>query len=210
MDRVVEVLSQYGFYTVAILMLVSSLIGAYQEYQKAAAEREETVRINKSLELERKQPQGAKSLKEKQNQLLKERLEEINRLNSRLTGEVKFTSLSNNLILAGEYLVGGILTTSFIQESLPRATVGWLGLLVLIATLIHQRYRPETRIQIARSKLAFLRSKVRKCQDELVKVEKPDYLRLIGVLTRALDQTENWQMEEATSQNEESQPTGVG
>jgi hypothetical protein len=126
---------------------------------------------------------------------------------------VRITSLSNNLLVAGQYVVGGTLATSFLQESLSSTTVGVLGLVVLVATIVHQRYRPDLRARVAKSKLALLRATVRKSQDNIVRLDQPEYIKLIGELTKALNQIENeekWQIEEAPQRTDQMREESSG
>jgi hypothetical protein len=67
----------------------------------------------------------------------------------------------------GQYIVGGLLASSFVQESLSPKLVGSLGLLVLIASLIKQHFHPELSVQNATTKAAQLKALIRRSEHQL-------------------------------------------
>jgi multidrug resistance efflux pump len=54
-----------------------------------------------------------------------------------------------------------------VQESLSPKLVGSLGLLVLLASLIKQYFRPEVSVENARKKVAQLKALIRTSEDQL-------------------------------------------
>jgi ParB-like chromosome segregation protein Spo0J len=71
-----------------------------------------------------------------------------------------------------QYIVGGILATSFVQESLSKEIVGFLGVLVLGSSLVHHRYRPDIQSREARQRAAQLRTVIRTAEDALFEIRK--------------------------------------
>lgn len=67
----------------------------------------------------------------------------------------------------GQYIIGGVLASSFVQQSLTTQVVGSLGVLVLVSSLVHQRYRPDLQASGARQRVARLRALIREIEDEL-------------------------------------------
>ena len=67
----------------------------------------------------------------------------------------------------GQYIIGGILATSFVQSSLSKEVVGFLGVLVLISSLIHQRFRPDLQYRAAKERAVRLRLLIRKAEDDV-------------------------------------------
>jgi hypothetical protein len=83
----------------------------------------------------------------------------------------KWSRRSANLLTIGQYIIGGLLASSFVQESLSPRTVGFLGVLVLLASLIKQRFRPEISAEIAIRKAAELKALIRTTEDRLAILE---------------------------------------
>jgi hypothetical protein len=67
----------------------------------------------------------------------------------------------------GQYVIGGVLASSFVQQSLTAEVVGSLGVLVLVSSLVHQRYRPDLQASGARQRVAGLRALIREIEDDL-------------------------------------------
>ena len=73
--------------------------------------------------------------------------------------------LSGGLLTIGQYIVGALLATSFIQEYMSNVMVGILGLVVLFSSTIHQKFRPDLKAAAAKSRALKLRQLVRRSQD---------------------------------------------
>jgi len=78
--------------------------------------------------------------------------------------------LSGSLTFA-QVVIGGVLASSFVQESLSRNTVGIFGVLVLIASLVKQQYRPEVDAEQAREKASKLQALIRLSEDQLATID---------------------------------------
>ena len=107
-----------------------------------------------------------------------------------------------------QYIVGGILATSFVQESLPREVVGFLGLLVLVASLIHHRYRPDIYARCARERAVQLRALIRKAEDALYAIrsgraDAPSLLRIRKMVSEGLAEIEASELQDMDSDREE-------
>jgi len=76
--------------------------------------------------------------------------------------------LASSLLTFGQYIIGGALASSFIQDSLSKPIIGTLGVLVLLSSLIHQRYRPDIKVRGAKERIYKLRSLIRETEDALV------------------------------------------
>ncbi len=76
--------------------------------------------------------------------------------------------ISNLLLMSAQFIVGGLLASSFVQEALHKSVIGVLGLLVLTSSLIRQYYKPEVELAAARERAARLRSVVREVEDSLL------------------------------------------
>jgi hypothetical protein len=82
-------------------------------------------------------------------------------------GAAKVASISNNALTVAQYVIGGVLASSFVQESLSPKWVGLLGVLVLIASLVKQQFHPELNAEDARKKVSRLKALIRTSEDQL-------------------------------------------
>ena len=108
-----------------------------------------------------------------------------------------------------QYIVGGILATSFVQESLPKEVVGFLGVLVLVASLIHHRYRPDIYARCARERSVQLRALIRKAEDALFAIrsgraDAPSLLKIRKMISEELAEIEASELQGMESDREES------
>jgi hypothetical protein len=76
-----------------------------------------------------------------------------------------------NLLTFGQYIVGGVLASSFVQSSLSKDVVGLLGVLVLVSSLIHQRFRPDLQYRSAKERAVFLRLLIRRAEDDVYAIQ---------------------------------------
>lgn len=98
-----------------------------------------------------------------------------------------FSTVSSTLTFV-QFVVGGLLTTSFLQESLSKPVIGVLGLLVLGSSWIRQYYRPDVQALGARTRAAKLRALIRKLEDQIAMTEegfsntlsRPEMLRMLS------------------------------
>jgi hypothetical protein len=67
----------------------------------------------------------------------------------------------------GQVVVGGVLATSFAQQSKDQTMLSFFGVLVLIASLIKQAFHPEVSAQQASQKAAQLKTMIRGVQDRI-------------------------------------------
>jgi len=108
----------------------------------------------------------------------------------------KWQGLSATFLTFSQYIIGGVLTTSFIQETLTSGVVGFLGLLVLLSSLIHQHFRPDLHSRFAKERIVVLRNVKRQVEDGIFAIEKeksrPEELHNIrDYVTRSLLELES-------------------
>jgi len=77
---------------------------------------------------------------------------------------------SSNSLVFGQYVVGGVLASSFIQSALSKEMVGLLGVLVLVSSLIHQKFRPDVQYRNAKERASLLRNLIRMTEDDIYDV----------------------------------------
>ncbi|EKV00204.1 hypothetical protein Lepto7375DRAFT_2307 [Leptolyngbya sp. PCC 7375] len=100
------------------------------------------------------------------------RLYELRSSLQRQESIARLNSWSDSLLTFGQYIIGGLLASSFIQDSAPKQVVGILGVLVLLSSLIRQRYRPDIKAVGAKRRVALIRSFIREVEDNLYALNK--------------------------------------
>jgi hypothetical protein len=95
------------------------------------------------------------------------RIAEVNTFRGAQDKKARISSWSSNLLTVAQYVIGGVLASSFVQESLTPKWVGALGVLVLVASLFKQQFHPEIDAEQARKKSAQAVSLVRSSEDRL-------------------------------------------
>jgi hypothetical protein len=95
------------------------------------------------------------------------RLTEARRMLKRQRSTASWNRSANSLLTFGQYIVGGVLATSFVQDSLDSRIVGLLGVLVLASSLVHQYYRPDLVARSAAERYVQLRVLIRQAEDEI-------------------------------------------
>lgn len=83
----------------------------------------------------------------------------------------KLSRILSGALTFAQVVIGGVLASSFVQESLPPKTVGVFGVLVLIASLVKQQYHPEVDAEQARQRASKLRILIRRSEDELATID---------------------------------------
>jgi len=120
------------------------------------------------------------------------RLQDTKRVYSRQKLDERLSKFISGLLVFGQYVVGGVLATSFIRETLNPQVTGFLGLTVLAATLVHQRYRPNVNARLAQEKASFLYETILKAEDGLEFIRRgspnaPTEESIIKMLSKSLD-----------------------
>jgi hypothetical protein len=80
---------------------------------------------------------------------------------------VKWNGRASASLTFGQYIIGGLLASAFVQQSLTAQVVGSLGVLVLVSSLVHQHYRPDLQASGARQRMARLRALILEIEDDL-------------------------------------------
>jgi hypothetical protein len=79
----------------------------------------------------------------------------------------KFSRLASISLTVGQFIIGGVLASSFVQESLTPKWVGVFGLLVLVASLFREHFHPELNAKDARRRAFQLQSLQRTSENQL-------------------------------------------
>lgn len=80
----------------------------------------------------------------------------------------KLYSWTSTILTIGQYIVGAALASSFVQESVSRPAIGSLGLVVLLASAVQQRFRPDSAARSARRCVLQIGQVIRNAEDALV------------------------------------------
>lgn len=172
----------------ALLSIIASFV--QQRYKTAAEES-----INLFNDAVQNVDDKENIIKRRQNHL-NTRMNEVASAIKRYNSEARIQNFSNGSLVFGQYVVGIALTSSFLQESLTPTWIGILGLIVLLTTVVHQKYRPDLKARVATLKANLLKTTIRKVQDDLSTSEDPEINKLIWRLTQALNKVEIEEIEE--------------
>ena len=96
-----------------------------------------------------------------------ERLQEVRDALARQESIARANRWVSRCLIFGQYIIGGLLASSFVQESISPHVVGALGLLVLISSLIYQHFRPDIQLRGAMGRILHLRTLIRQAEDDL-------------------------------------------
>lgn len=96
---------------------------------------------------------------------VEQRLQEVRQALKKYQTAATTHRVANSLLAFSQFVVGGLLASSFLQDTLSKQLVGALGLLVLFSSLVRQHYRPEVQFLGARKRAARLKSAIREAED---------------------------------------------
>jgi preprotein translocase subunit SecF len=128
------------------------------------------------------------------------RIAEVNAFRTAQDKKARISSWSSNLLTVAQYVIGGVLASSFVQESLTPKWVGALGVLVLVASLFKQQFHPEIDAEQARKKSAQAVALVRSSEDRLAILDAKTssgedhsdaMAKLMTEITQGLNEVEN-------------------
>jgi hypothetical protein len=109
---------------------------------------------------------------------------------------------ANSLLVIGQFIIGGLLTSSFLQEQLSKNLIGVLGLLVLLASLLRQHFRPDVQVVRCLQRASRLRGLVRTAEDQMFarregSEEAPSLTQMRKRLSDGLTEIEESEAQEA-------------
>ena len=146
-----------------IAALVSALGAILAAIMAALSKKLWTFRIRKVSLLEAERPSDPEE---------ECRLTEARRFLERQDSIAAWNKRANASLTFSQYIVGGVLATSFMQNVLSKELVGFLGVIVLVSKLIHQHYRPDVSFQSARYRAFRLRKLIRTAEDNLYALQQ--------------------------------------
>jgi hypothetical protein len=101
---------------------------------------------------------------------VKERLEEARERLSHQMSARRVNGWIAGLLAFGQFVIGGLLASSFIQQTLSRDWIGGLGVLVLISSLIFHQIRPDVKRRSAHARQLQLQSLVWQTEDTMLAI----------------------------------------
>lgn len=99
------------------------------------------------------------------------RLDDLKDLQTRYQRQVSRNSSAFNLLIFSQYVVGAVLATSLLSGNEWAKAKELLGLVVLISTAIHQRFRPDLLATQAKSRLSRCKKLILATEDGILVVQ---------------------------------------
>jgi hypothetical protein len=128
------------------------------------------------------------------------RLEDIIEERERQQSTSKWLGITSTFLMFGQYIIGAILTSSFIQHSLSAGWISGLGLMVIICSATKQHFHIDANAQTAEASAKRLRNLVRYSQDQIAILEARSangedrtdaFIALLNDMTERLSRIEN-------------------
>jgi hypothetical protein len=89
--------------------------------------------------------------------LVEQYREEVDRMILQYENDSVLNGYIKRVLLIGQYVIGALLTSAFVQRSLPSDIVGGAGLLVLVCSTWNERFRPDLKEKGAKKRAQQLR-----------------------------------------------------
>jgi hypothetical protein len=109
--------------------------------------------------------------------------------------------IAGGLLTFSQFVVGGLLASSFLQENLSKNIVGILGLVVLFSSLLRQHYRPDVKFRGALLRATQLKILIRQAEDYVYAAEAnvsgaPSLFEIRQFLTESLNQINHSELQD--------------
>jgi hypothetical protein len=99
------------------------------------------------------------------------RIDEVRDAIIRNDSIARWAGRSNGFLIFTQVVIGGVLATSFAQGQLNQSVIGFLGVLVLVSSLVHQQFRPDLKHKGARRRVAKLKHLLREAEDGVFEIQ---------------------------------------
>lgn len=120
--------------------------------------------------------------------LIDARFAELSTLEKKYNRIMKWTRRAGNLLSFTQYVIGVVVASSYFQGASSKELIGFLGLSVVVATAIQQRYRPEVRSRKGEKAVARIRALKREAQDKLA--QQLPHAHVLQLLTHGINRIE--------------------
>ncbi|MES0879689.1 hypothetical protein [Roseibium sp. SCP14] len=112
----------------------------------------------------------------------------------------RMSNVVATLLTFSQFIVGGLLAATVFHEMIPTQTISWLGILVLVSQLIHQKFRPDLLAGMARQRMSTARRFIREIEDKIYLIENeyidaPEVFAVRVVATKALANLDEMELE---------------
>lgn len=102
---------------------------------------------------------------------LDRRVTEAKALERRYGIDARIYHWSARSLSFSQYIIGGVLTLSFVKQTFSTTTIGVFGVIVFVASGLSQRFNPEANAEVAEQKTEQLGALIRDTEDKRVAVE---------------------------------------
>ncbi len=133
------------------------------------------------------------------------RIAEARRALQRQEAIVAWNDRTVNCLNVGQYVIGGALATTIVQPFLSPGIVGFLGVLVVISAVIHQRFRPNVKARNASERTVNLHLLLRRAEDMVYEMKRQNSVEGIQLVRQmisdGLNDIEKSEFGESNNQN---------
>jgi hypothetical protein len=91
-----------------------------------------------------------------------------------------------NLLTVAQYVIGGVLAASIVQTFLSPGIVGFLGVLVVVSSVIYQRFRPDVKARNASERTVNFRLLVRRAEDMVFEMKRQNSIEGIQIVRQII------------------------
>ena len=128
------------------------------------------------------------------------RLDEASKAMFSHKGSARIARIASILLTVGQYIIGGVLASSFLKDSPHKEAVVILGVLVLISALVKQHFHPEVTAEVERTKASQLQALIRTFEDQIAVFDgkvasgqdhSDAMIQLLTKITQTLTEIEN-------------------
>lgn len=116
----------------------------------------------------------------------------------------KWNSRSSALLKIGQYIIGGLLASNFVQETVSPQLIGGVGLLVLFSSLVSQQFQPDVKVRGNRQRAHQLKMLLRESEDWLFAIEETNKEKISEIrkyVSSNLSRIEEMELIEIESEN---------
>jgi hypothetical protein len=143
------------------------------------------------------------------------RLEEVIEERERQESTVRWSQIASRTLTFGQYIIGAMLTTSLVQNSLSKTWISIFGLLVILCSATKQHFHVDENAQASDARAKRLRALVRYAQDQIAILEirstmgedrSDAFVELLNDMTKSLNQIESVDMSFIPMNSEPKEP----
>jgi len=119
---------------------------------------------------------------------------------------VRWNRWTIHLLTFAQYVIGALLVMSFIETLLNPIKIGILGILLIGSCVIHQRFRPDIKLQTTCKRAVWLRGLIRHAEDMIFEMKRRKDVEGVHavrqMVSKGLSDMEQSELEEITLSSE--------